>query len=316
MKIVILDGYPVNPGDLDWNQIASLGSLTVYDRTAPEDIEIRCTGADIVLTNKVALGEKDFSRLASLRYVGVLSTGYNVVDTEAARRHGVTVTNIPAYSTESVAQQAISLLLTITNHAEHYAIENRRGRWTESKYFCYSDYPVCELAGKRIGIVGYGNTGQATARVAQALGMNVAVFSSRPQEQLPEVEKMNLDELFECCDVISLHCPLADDTFHLVDTRRISLMKPGAILINTGRGPLVDEQALADALNSGKILAAGLDVLSSEPPAADNPLLKARNCYITPHLAWASFEARKRLIETAASNIRAFVDGNPVNVVS
>lgn len=315
MKIVILDGYTVNPGDLSWDAIKELGDVTVYDRTAPWETVARCAGADAVLTNKVVLGEKEISLLPELKYVGVLATGYNVVDIEAAHKAGITVTNIPAYSTDSVAQTVMALLLTITNHAEYYACENREGRWSRNPDFTYWDYPLIELAGKRLGVVGYGNIGRAVCRMAAALGMRVAAYSSKTPEELREVEKMDLDRLFSECDVVSLHCPLTPETHHLVDSHRLDQMKKSAILINTGRGPLVDEEALALALNEEKIYAAGLDVLSSEPPSHDNPLLKARNCYITPHIGWASFEARQRLMSIAAENLRAFIEGESRNRV-
>ena len=314
-KIVILDAYGVNPGDMDWQPVAALGSLTTYDRTSRDEIAERCAGAEIVLTNKVPFDAATIESLDACKYIGVLATGYNLIDLDAARKKGIVVTNIPAYSTDSVAQNVFALLLAITNHVEEYSIRNRQGRWAQCKDFCYLDFPLMELSGKRMGIVGFGNIGQAVARIARAFGMNVGVYSSKPQEKLPEVRKMSMDEIFSECDVVSLHCPLAPDTRNLVDARRLAMMKPTAILINTGRGPLVDEQALADALNSGKIYAAGLDVLSTEPPKADNPLLTARNCFITPHISWASTEARVRLIDIAAHNIAAYLEGRPVNVV-
>ena len=316
MKIVVLDGYSVNPGDLSWSGLEELGEVTVYDRTAPEETLERCKGAEIVLTNKVVVGKEEILHLPELKYIGVLATGYNVVDTKAAREAGVIVTNIPAYSTDSVAQTVFSLLLTITNHAEYYARENRDGRWSRNKDFTYWDFPIIELAGKRLGVVGYGNIGQAVCRVASAFGMRTAAYSSRSAEELREVEKMDLDTLFKECDVVSLHCPLTEETKNLVNTERLAMMKPSAILINTGRGPLVDETALADALKEQRIYAAGLDVLSSEPPKEDNPLTKLDNCYITPHIGWASKEARERLMEICLRNIRGFLDGNAINVVA
>jgi len=317
MIIKVLDGYGLNPGDLSWEEFETLGQLTVYDRTDPERIAERAADADAVLTNKTPLTAQTLRLLPRLRYIGVLATGYNAVDTAAARELGITVTNIPAYSTQSVAQTAFALLLAITNRVEHYASENRRGRWSSCPDFCYWDEPLTELAGKSIGIVGFGSTGQATARIAAAFGMKVRVFTSKPAEMLPEgFEKRELDDLFRTCDAVSLHCPLTGSTLHLADRRRIDMMKPGAILINTGRGPLVDEQALADALNEGRLYAAGTDVLSEEPPRADNPLLSARNCFITPHIAWATTEARTRLMAIAADNLRRFAAGAPVNVVA
>lgn len=317
MIIKVLDGYGLNPGDLSWRGFEELGELTVYDRTAPEQVVERAAGAEALLTNKTPLTADVLEALPGLRYVGVLATGYNVVDVGAARARGITVTNIPAYATASVAQTVFALLLAIVHRVEHYTAENRAGRWTSGADFCYWDYPLVELAGKRIGIVGFGNTGQATARIAAAFGMQVTVFTSKPAEALPAgVMRAELDELFASCDVVSLHCPLTGQTRNLVDARRLALMKPTAVLINTGRGPLVNERDLADALNAGRLYAAGVDVLSCEPPRADNPLLSARNCFITPHIAWATREARMRLMEAAAENLRRFVAGEPVNVVS
>lgn len=317
MKIVILDGYSVNPGDMSWDALKKFGELTVYDRTAPEEIAARAADAEIVLTNKVRFTADVISQLPKCRYIGVLATGFNNIDLKAASEHGIVVTNIPAYSTDSVAQNTFALLLAITNHAEDYSRRNRDdNQWSVCKDFCYFDFPLVELAGKRMGIVGFGHIGQAVARIARAFGMNVSVFSSKPQEQLPEVTKMDLDTLFRECDVISLHCPLAEDTCHLVNKERLALMKPTAILLNTGRGQLVDETALANALNSGRIYAAGVDVLSEEPPRFDNPLLSAKNCFVTPHISWATVEARQRLINTAVANVAGFLSGKPCNQVN
>ena len=315
MNIVVLDGYTLNPGDISWEPLEKLGKLTVYDRTAPGQVVERSLDVDILLTNKTVIGEEEIRLLPRLKYIGVLATGYNVVDVAAAKEAGITVTNIPAYSTDSVAQQIFALILTITNHAEYYSEQNRLGRWSRCEDFSYTDFPIMELAGKTMGIVGYGHIGKATARIASAFGMKVRVFSSKPQTELPEVVKTELDDLFRLSDVLCLCCPLAPDTKHMVNQRTLSLMKPTAILINTGRGPLVDEQALATALNEGKLHAAGVDVLSSEPPAEDNPLLHCRNCYVTPHVARESYEARQRLMSIAASNVSAFLSGNPVNIV-
>lgn len=319
MDIVILDAATTYPAsDEKWKIFESIGSLTVYDRTPYDSDEIvsRCKDADAVLTNKVPLSADTLSRLPRLRYVGVLATGYNIVDVSAAAGQGIVVTNIPAYSTASVAQMAFALLLAITNRVEHYAGENRKGRWPACADFSYRDFPLMELAGKTFGVVGLGNTGSATAAIAAAFGMKVAVVTSKEQSQLPDgYVKMDLDELFAKADVVSLHCPLTPSTKHLADTRRLALMKPTAILLNTGRGPLVDEEALAAALNEGRIYAAGVDVLSCEPPKPDNPLLSARNCFVTPHIAWASDEARCRLLDIAYTNLRAFADCTPVNTV-
>ena len=317
MRIVILDGYALNPGDLSYDCLKQFGTLKVYDRTLPEQLIERAKDADVVLTNKVVLGETEFAQLPRLRYIGVQATGYNVIDVEAARRHGITVTNIPAYSTDSVAQMVIAHLLNITQSVGYYARENRTGRWGSNPDFCYWDNPLIELAGKQMGIVGFGRTGSAVARLATAFGMKVAVYTSKLQSALPEgVEKMELDALFATSDVVSLHCPLTPDTHHLVDAARLARMKPTAILINTARGPIVDEQALADALNSGALHAAGIDVLIEEPPREGSPLLSARHCFVTPHIAWATLEARTRLLQICEANLRAFIEGTPQNVVS
>ena len=298
MRIVILDGYALNPGDLSYDCLKQFGTLKVYDRTLPEQLIERAKDADVVFTNKVVLGETEFAQLPRLRYIGVQATGYNVIDVEAARRHGITVTNIPAYSTDSVAQMVIAHLLNITQSVGYYARENRTGRWGSNPDFCYWDNPLIELAGKQMGIVGFGRTGSAVARLATAFGMKVAVYTSKLQSALPEgVEKMELDALFATSDVVSLHCPLTPDTHHLVDAARLARMKPTGILINTARGPIVDEQALADALNSGALHAAGVDVLTEEPPREDSPLLSTRHCFVTPHIAWATLEARTRLLQ-------------------
>lgn len=317
MKIVILDGYALNPGDLSYDCLRQFGELTVYDRTAPEELIARAIDADALLTNKVVLGDEEFAQLPRLRYIGVQATGYNVVDVEAARRHGITVTNIPAYSTASVAQMVMAHLLNITQRVGYYAEQNREGRWSENPDFCYWDTPLIELADKQMGIIGFGRTGSAVAHLAKAFGMKVAAYTSKPQEELSEgILKMSLEELFRTSDVVSLHCPLTPTTHHLVNAERLALMKPTAILINTARGPIIDEQALADALNSAKIYAAGIDVLCEEPPRQGSPLLSARNCFVTPHIAWATLEARTRLLKICEENLRAFVEGHPQNVVS
>ena len=316
MKIVILDGYALNPGDLSYDCLRQFGELTVYDRTAPEELISRAIDADALLTNKVVLGEKEFAQLPRLRYIGVQATGYNIVDVEAARRHGITVTNIPAYSTASVAQMVMAHLLNITQRVGYYAEQNRAGRWATNPDFCYWDTPLIELADKQMGIIGFGRTGSAVAHLAKAFGMKIAAYTSKSQEELPEgILKMSLEELFRTSDVVSLHCPLTSTTHHLVNAERLALMKPTAILINTARGPIVDEQALADALNSERIYAAGIDVLTEEPPRQGSPLLSARNCFVTPHIAWATLEARTRLLKICEENLRAFVEGSPQNVV-
>jgi glycerate dehydrogenase len=316
MKIVILDGYSANPGDLSWQELETMGNVTVYERTKPEETVARAADADIVLTNKVVLGRQEMAQLPHLKYIGVLATGYNVVDIEAARERDITVTNVPAYSTESVAQMVFSHLLTVTNHTEHYAQENRNGRWSANPDFCYWDTRLTELAGKTFGIVGLGNIGWRVAQIALAFGMRVKALTSKPSDALPVgVAKVEWQELLASSDVISLHCPLTADTHHLINSETLRQMKPTAILINTGRGPLVDDQAVSDALANGYLAAYCADVLTQEPPRADNPLLKHSNAYITPHIAWASEEARCRLLRVAIDNVRAFLDGNPLNVV-
>ena len=317
MRITVLDGYGLNPGDLSWKGFEALGDCTVYDRTMPEQLMERAAGAEILITNKTILTADILKALPDLKYVGILATGYNVVDVKAAKELGIVVTNIPAYSTDSVAQMVFAQILTITQRVEYYTEENRKGRWANSRDFCYWDTPLMELAGKKIGIVGFGHTGQATARIALAFGMKVFAYTSKSAEQLPaDITKLSLDELFRTCDVVSLHCPLTDTTKNLVNAERLKQMKSSAILINTGRGPLVNEKDLADALNNGTIYAAGVDVLSCEPPKADNPLLAAKNCYITPHIAWATKEARVRLMDIAVENLRSFLSGTVINNVA
>ena len=317
MKIVILDGYTTNAGDLSWNGISELGDLTVYDRTAPGEVIDRCLGAEAVLTNKVVFTDDVMQALPQLKYIGVMATGYNVVDIDAARRRGIVVTNVPAYSTPSVAQMVFAHLLNITNQVALHDRQVHEGRWAGNRDFCFYSAPLIELAGKQMGIVGLGQTGSAVAKIALALGMRVMAFTSKAQESLPEgITKGSLNEVFATSDVVSLHCPLTPDTKHIVNAERLATMKPSAIVINTGRGPLVDEQHLADALNRGTIAAAAVDVLSTEPPAADNPLLTARNCHITPHIAWASQAARARLIHTLTDNLKGYISGNVVNNVA
>lgn len=317
MKIIVLDGYGLNPGDLTWKGFEELGELTVYDRTFPSELLERAAGAEALVTNKTLITSENMDALPDLKYIGVLATGYNVVDIDAAKARGIVVTNIPAYSTASVAQMVFAHILNITQRVGYYADENKQGRWTKNADFCYWDTHLVELQGKKMGIVGFGNIGQATARIAQAFGMEVCVYSSKPQFALPSgIKKMELDELFGECDVVSLHCPLTPDTKEMVNAERLSKMKPNAILINTGRGPLINEQDLADALNEGKIAAAGLDVLSVEPSVEGNPLLGARNCFITPHIAWATLEARTRLMDIAVQNLKSYQKGQIVNNVA
>ena len=317
MKIVVLDGYGLNPGDLSWKGMEALGELTVYDRTSPSELMERSEGAEALITNKTLITAENMEALPDLKYIGVLATGYNVVDIEAAKARGIVVTNIPAYSTSSVAQMVFAHILNITQRVGHYAEENSKGRWTNNADFCYWDTDLVELDGKKMGIVGFGNIGQATARIAQAFGMEVLLYTSKEQLALPQgMRKVALDELFAESDVISLHCPLTPDTKEMVNAERLKLMKPGAILVNTGRGPLVNEQDLADALNEGRIAAAGLDVLSVEPANADNPLFGAKNCFITPHIAWATKEARTRLMQIAVQNLKSYQEGYIINNVA
>ena len=314
MKIVILDGFTANPGDLSWAELEALGQVTVYERTLPSETVARAAEADMVLTNKVVVSKEVMDQLPHLKYIGVLATGYNVVDIEAAHQRGITVTNVPAYSTESVAQMVFAHLLTVTNRTEHYAQENRQGRWSRNADFCYWDFSHMELAGKTFGIVGLGNIGRRVAEIALAFGMKVKAVSSKTT--LPAcIEKVSLEALLATADVLSLHCPLTDSTRHLINADTLAKMKSSAILINTGRGPLIDDQAVADALAEGRLAAFCADVLTQEPPQADNPLLKLPNAFITPHIAWASKEARVRLIQVATNNVRAFLSGTPQNVV-
>ena len=317
MNIVILDGYTANPGDLSWGSLKEMGEVTVYERTRREEIAGRAADADIVLTNKVVMDREMMALLPRLKYIGVLATGYNVVDIEAAREKDIIVTNVPAYSTESVAQTVFAHLLTVTNRTEHYAEQNRQGRWAENRDFCYWDTELTELAGKTMGIVGLGHIGRRVAEIALAFGMQVKAMTSKKAEELPAgIQKAELQSLLASADVVSLHCPLTESTKHLIHRETLRLMKPSAILINTGRGPLVDDEALAEALNEGRLRAYCADVVTEEPPKADHPLLHAPNAFITPHIAWATVEARKRLLQTAIGNVEAFVNGHPVNVVS
>lgn len=316
MNIVVLDGYAANPGDLSWDGMEALGKLTVYPRSTREEALERAKDAEIILTNKVAFDEDMFARLPQLRYVGVLATGYNIIDTEAARRHGVVVTNIPAYSTDSVAQLVFAHLLNITNRVAYYAAENRKGRWSRNSDFCYWDAPIPELSGKTLGIFGLGHIGSRVAAIGHAMGMNISAVTSKNASDLPEwIQKVTVDSLFAVSDVLTLHCPLTADTREVVNRRTLHLMHRGAIVINTGRGPLVNEQDVADALHEGWLGAYGADVMAQEPPAADNPLLAEPNAFITPHVAWASIEARRRLMDIAVANVKAFIDGQPQNVV-
>jgi glycerate dehydrogenase len=309
MKIVVLDGHTLNPGDLSWDPLRKLGQCEIYERSSPEEIVSRSASADIVLTNKVPLNRAYMAGVPDLKYIGVTATGYNIVDVTAARERKIVVTNVPTYGTKSVAQMTFALLLELTQHVGHHAQTVREGRWSRSPDFCYWDYPLIELDGLTMGIIGYGRIGQAVGELAQAFGMKVITHSRKKSAQ-------DLERLFRESDVISLHCPLTPETKHLINAQRLEWMKPTALLLNTSRGPLIDEPALAKALNDGRIAGAGLDVLAVEPPLADNPLFTAKNCFISPHIAWATRAARSRLMDASVENVRAFLAGKPKNVVS
>ena len=319
MNIVVLDGYTLNPGDLSWDELRALGPLEVYDRTPPDQVVPRAKDAEVILTNKTVLDAAVLRQLPKLKYIGVLATGYNVVDIQAARERHIPVANVPAYGTPSVAQMVFAHVLELTQHVAHHAQTVRDGRWTKSADFCYWDFPLIELKGLTMGVVGYGRIGRETGAVAKAFGMKLLAVEVAPKPVRPggaEAEFVSLDDLFRRSDVVSLHCPLTPETKCLVNAQRLSLMKKTAFLINTSRGPLVDEQALADALNSGRIAGAGIDVLAVEPPPPTHPLLKAKNCRITPHIAWATRAARERLMKTAVDNVRLFLAGGGQNVVN
>ena len=315
-RIVVLDGYTLNPGDLDWAPLRALGECEIYDRTPADAVLERARGAAILLTNKTPVSKSVIDALPELRCIGVLATGYNIVDFAAAAARGIPVTNAPGYGTPFVAQHVFALLLELTQHTGRHAKAVRDGRWSASPDFSFWETPLVELAGRTLGIIGYGSIGSAVARIALALGMKVIASSRRARTDVPDVEFTKTDEVFRRADVVTLHCPLTPETEGLVNTRRIALMKRDAFLINTGRGPLVVEPDLADALNADRIAGAGLDVLSAEPPPSTNPLLTAKNCLITPHIAWASQAARERLLGIVVENIRAFLAGKPTNVVN
>ncbi len=321
MKIVVLDGYAANPGDLSWEGLKQLGDLTVYDRTPKELVVERAQDAEAVLVNKVSLTRDLILQLPKLKYIGELATGYNNIDLATARERGIIVTNIPAYSTESVAQHVLALLLNVTNHVDEFARKNRNGRWSASPDFCYWDEPLCELSGKTMGIVGLGHIGKRVAQLAQCLGMSVIAVSSKPADQLPDgIRKVTMGELLAKSDTISLHCPLVTEgeraTYHLINAQTLRMMKPEAILINTGRGPLVDEEAVAEALHEQRLAAYCADVTAEEPPRISNPLLREPHAYLTPHVAWATIEARQRLMDICVANVKALIEGQPINVVS
>jgi glycerate dehydrogenase len=316
VKIVVLDGYTLNPGDLSWDALEALGRCAFYDRTPADEVVGRARGADVVLTNKVPLGRDAIAELPDLTYIGVLATGYNIVDVEVAAEHGIPVTNVPEYGTRSVAQMTFALLLELAQHVGHHARTVRDGRWCASEDFCYWDHPLVELAGLTMGIVGFGRIGRAVAELARAFGMGVLANDIAVPKDAAGVEFVDLDALFSRSDVVSLHCPLTPDNEGLVNAERLNQMKESAFLINTSRGQLVNERDLAEALNSGRVAGAGLDVLAVEPPSAGNPLLAARNCIITPHVAWATRAARQRLLSAVVENVRAFLEGTPRNVVN
>ncbi|WP_438449020.1 D-2-hydroxyacid dehydrogenase [Gorillibacterium sp. sgz5001074] len=315
MKIVVLDGYTLNPGDLSWSGLEAMGEVTVYDRTPAEEIVNRSQGAAVLLTNKTPLTEETMEQLPHLRYIGVLATGYNVVHVEAARRRGITVTHVPSYGTQSVAQFVFALLLELVQQVGKHAEAVQRGQWSSCPDFCFTLQPMVELAGKTMGIVGYGRIGRQTAMIARAFGMNV-LAAGADRSTLPTDEDVELVELLQRADVVSLHCPLTPETTQLLNKDRLALMKPSAYLINTSRGPLISEEALADALQEGRLAGAALDVLSIEPADPANPLLREPRCIVTPHIAWATVGARSRLMEVAVENIRCYLDGQPVNVVN
>lgn len=317
MKIVVLDGYTENPGDLSWRGFEELGELTVYDRTPADEIITRIGDAQIVVTNKTPLSAETISACPSIEYIGVIATGYNVVDTVAAKAKGIPVTNIPTYGTQAVAQFTMALLLEICHHIGHHNAAVKEGRWQECIDFCFWDYPLIELSGKTMGIIGFGRIGQAVAIIAKAMGMNVIAFDRQECEAGHQIANyVSLDTLYQEADVISLHCPLFPSTQGMINKDSIEKMKDGVILLNSSRGPLIIESDLADALHRGKVYAAAVDVVSVEPIKPDNPLLKAKNCLITPHIAWAPKESRQRLMDIAVDNLRGFVDGAPQNVVN
>lgn len=317
MNIVILDGYAANPGDLDYHHLEQLGNVTVYNRTTDEEKVERAKEADIVLLNKVNMDADTLRSLPRLKYIGMQATGYNVVDIETARQLGIVVTNVPAYSTDSVAQMTFAHILAVTNRVEHYAMEVRNDRWAYNKDFCYWDTPLVELAGKNFGIMGLGNIGRKVALLAKDFGMDVYACTGKNANDLPEwITKVSRDGLFAVSDILSLHCPLCGDTEHFVNADTLQMMKPGAILVNTSRGGLVDEDAVADALHSRQLAAYCADVMVHEPPSTESRLMREPNAFLTPHIAWATLEARTRLNRQVAENVKAFMEGKPINVVN
>jgi len=314
MNIVILDGYTTNPGDLPFTEFKKMGNLTVYDYT-PDELTIeRCKGADIIIGNKTNLPKEVLENI-SAKYIGLFSTGYNVVDIETASKLGITVCNVPAYSTNAVAQHTFALILELYNHVGLHSALVRDGKWSDPEKFCFWDKPLYELTGKTLGVIGMGSIGQKTAEIASAFGMKV-IFANRSKKDYLPYPQVSLDELYKTADIISLHCPLTPETTGMIDKNAIDKMKKNAIIINTSRGPAINEQDLADSLNSGRIMGAGVDVLSTEPPKEDNPLLTAKNCLITPHIAWAAHETRERCLGIAVQNVKNYLNGTPTNVVS
>ena len=317
MKITVLDGYSLNPGDMSWDELKALGDVEIFDRTPREQVVERAKDSEIILTNKVKIDDEIMSQLPQLMYVGVLATGYNVVDVKAANKRGIIVTNIPTYSTDSVAQMTFAHILTISNRVEHYAIENRKGRWSNNPDFCYWDTPLVDLTGKTLGIVGLGHIGLRVAAIAQQFGMDVFAYTSKTAAELPlGIQKTTLEGLYAVSDILTLHCPLTDETRELINARSIAKMKKGIVIINTGRGQLINEHDVAEALKSGYICGYGADVMSEEPPKEDNELLLQPNAFITPHIAWASMDSRIRLMNQTVNNIKAFMNGRPINVVN
>ncbi len=318
MKIVVLDGYTLNPGDLSWEWLEKLGDVKIYDRTPAEKVTKRIKDAEIVLCNKVPINRQNMDGSPNLKYIGVLATGYNVIDVEAAKEKGIIVTNIPTYGTDSVGQFAIALLLEICHHIGHHDRAVHEGRWESSPDWCFWDYPLIELAGKTMGIIGYGRIGQATGRIAQSLGMKILFnnHSGRKELESEKAKYATLDEIYEKSHVISLHCPLFPSTFGMINKDSIAKMMDGVIILNNSRGQLIVEEDLKNALNSGKVYAAGIDVVSEEPIKGDNPLLQAKNCIITPHISWAPTEARIRLMDLVEETLKAFLDNKPINIVN
>lgn len=317
MKIVELDGYGLNPGDLSWDAISKLGEFKLYDRTSQEDVVSRAKDAEVILINKVNITDEIMAQLPKLKYIGVLATGYNVVDIESASRRDVLVSNIPAYSTDSVAQMTFAHILNMVNRVEHYADLNRKGRWSNNPDFCYWDTPLMEISGKTIGVLGLGSIGSKVARIAQDFGMDVYAYTSKSSSELPAgIQKTTIDGLLSVSDILTLHCPLTSETRELINKESLKKMKHGALLINTGRGQLVNEQDVAEALNSGQLGGYGADVMCEEPPLADNPLFAQPNAFITPHVAWATIEARTRLMNILEENLKSYIDGSPKNIVN